>query len=284
MNVNPYHSERVNQNLLDNWYFGNPVNQRGQTEYTNIGYTIDRWNTNTAGTTVKVNATEKCVEISAPDKDAGIYQKIEFVTDSENTVTLSVLAKGVGYLTKWDGSYTNISANDWTIFKHTYTIPAGTNMASSYMPYIGAHPGKTLQVKAAKLEEGDRQTLAYQDSNGEWKLYEKPDYKVEMLKCQRYQFAVRKNSGIGCVVTGTLAYLFFPIPVQMKTTPKFIVHEPKGHIFASINNSHITTKKEDVYSLSDNVVTVRLIADFSSVQAGTVITADELTGLFDANL
>ena len=35
-----------NPNLLDNWYFGNPVNQRGQTEY-NTGvptiYTIDRW-------------------------------------------------------------------------------------------------------------------------------------------------------------------------------------------------------------------------------------------------
>ena len=35
---------RTNPNLLDNWYFGNPVNQRGQTEYTeDTTYTIDRW-------------------------------------------------------------------------------------------------------------------------------------------------------------------------------------------------------------------------------------------------
>ena len=33
---------RTNPNLLDNWYFGRPVNQRGQTEYTS-NYTIDRW-------------------------------------------------------------------------------------------------------------------------------------------------------------------------------------------------------------------------------------------------
>lgn len=36
-----------NPNLLDNWYFGNPVNQRGQAEYTGSGggniYCIDRW-------------------------------------------------------------------------------------------------------------------------------------------------------------------------------------------------------------------------------------------------
>ena len=32
-----------NPNLLDNWYFGNPVNQRGQTSYASAGYTIDRW-------------------------------------------------------------------------------------------------------------------------------------------------------------------------------------------------------------------------------------------------
>ena len=32
-----------NRNLLDNWYFADPINQRGQTEYNQAGYTIDRW-------------------------------------------------------------------------------------------------------------------------------------------------------------------------------------------------------------------------------------------------
>ena len=34
---------RSNPNLLDNWYLADPINQRGQTEYTGEGYTIDRW-------------------------------------------------------------------------------------------------------------------------------------------------------------------------------------------------------------------------------------------------
>lgn len=32
-----------NPNLLDNWYFADPINQRGATEYTAEGFTIDRW-------------------------------------------------------------------------------------------------------------------------------------------------------------------------------------------------------------------------------------------------
>ncbi len=34
-----------NPNLLDNWYFADPINQRGQMEYSDTGYTIDRWRT-----------------------------------------------------------------------------------------------------------------------------------------------------------------------------------------------------------------------------------------------
>ena len=43
-----------NPNLLDNWYFADPINQRGETEYTGSGYSIDRWRTNFSGDTVAV--------------------------------------------------------------------------------------------------------------------------------------------------------------------------------------------------------------------------------------
>ena len=39
-----------NPNLLDNWYFRNPVNQRELAEY-GEGYTIDRWCLYVSGTT-----------------------------------------------------------------------------------------------------------------------------------------------------------------------------------------------------------------------------------------
>ena len=41
-----HYRQFCNRNLLDNWYFGNPVNQRGATEYIINSfnqYHIDRW-------------------------------------------------------------------------------------------------------------------------------------------------------------------------------------------------------------------------------------------------
>ena len=44
----------VNPNLLDNWYWGNPVNQRGWAQgNTNFQYSLDRWISNDL--TVSVN-------------------------------------------------------------------------------------------------------------------------------------------------------------------------------------------------------------------------------------
>ena len=37
-----HYSQFCNRNLLDNWYFANSVNQKGQDEYSG-GYGIDRW-------------------------------------------------------------------------------------------------------------------------------------------------------------------------------------------------------------------------------------------------
>ena len=37
-----------NRNLLHNWYFGNPVNQRGKTVYSGAGFTVDRWQARSA--------------------------------------------------------------------------------------------------------------------------------------------------------------------------------------------------------------------------------------------
>ena len=52
--INTGFSYISNPNLLDNWYFGNPVNQRGQTSYAEMGYTVDRWKNSSGNTSVLV--------------------------------------------------------------------------------------------------------------------------------------------------------------------------------------------------------------------------------------
>ena len=41
-------------------------------------------------------------------------------------------------------------------------------------------------IIAAKLELGDKQTLAHKDSNGTWVLNELPPYTLELCRCKRF--------------------------------------------------------------------------------------------------
>ena len=75
---------RSNPNLLDNWYFADPINQRGQTEYTeNEQYTIDRWylrGTISQQLTVSSNGLRACLKSSNED---GNECKIENLSRNE---------------------------------------------------------------------------------------------------------------------------------------------------------------------------------------------------------
>ena len=85
-------------NLLDNWYFGNPINQRGQEHYDikNLVYTIDRWkssgnlDTRHYGT---LDISDDYVLIKSDNASMGIHQVLENVSDlNGKSCTLSVLA------------------------------------------------------------------------------------------------------------------------------------------------------------------------------------------------
>ena len=58
-----------NKNILHNWDFRNPVNQRGFTSGSNEGYTIDRWRLATSGHTAEV--VSDGIKLIA-DKNAGL--------------------------------------------------------------------------------------------------------------------------------------------------------------------------------------------------------------------
>ena len=51
----------------------------------------------------------------------------------------------------------------------------------------------SAKFKAAKLEFGPTQTLAYQDEEGNWQLFETPDYGEELAKCQRYLINIENS-------------------------------------------------------------------------------------------
>lgn len=84
---------KPNPNLLDNWYFGNPVNQRGQASYTDVGYCIDRWYLGTDGGVCLVE--DGYIRTVMSGSWFNFEQKVDNFADLKGkTVTASALVDG----------------------------------------------------------------------------------------------------------------------------------------------------------------------------------------------
>lgn len=176
-----------NPNLLDNWYFGNPVNQRGASgTISTEGYFFDRWKLVSGSVTINSGGIVL---------NGTIAQVLEYAVGQ--TVTATVLTPdGVTDVTPVYDDETK-----------TFTVTT---------------QGKT--IRAVKLELGTQQTLAHQE-NGVWGLNEIPDYGEQLRRCQRYCFVwgygAKKTSCLAvmqCVQPGVLFGLI-PTPVTMRNNP-----------------------------------------------------------------
>ncbi len=175
---------RSNPNLLDNWFFGRPVNQRGKTEYTeNWKYGIDRWLC--AGDGKVTIADGHCVFYGAVDQ--GLSVQMSDILGCTMTASL-LLADGtlltgtavntdnsidIPFVSNVDGMYLSLNATDLSGHRRfrTYSAPERA-------------------VLAAKLELGSTQTLAHKEGD-KWVLNEIPDYGEQLRRCQRYARAYK---------------------------------------------------------------------------------------------
>ena len=140
-----------NANLLDNWCFVNPVNQRGVSgTISTAGYFFDRW---------------KLVSGSVTINSGGIVL---------NGTIAQVLEYAVGQA---------VTATALTPDGVTDVTPVYDDEAKTFT--VTAQ-GKT--IRAVKLELGTRQTVAHQE-NGVWVLNEIPDYVEQLRRCQRFYYA-----------------------------------------------------------------------------------------------
>lgn len=221
-----------NPNLLDNWYFLNPVNQRGITSYTSTSaYQFDRWKGGAqAGTTT---LTASGVSITTPS-GASSKRLIEQVTELKSDdvagmkATLSVLTTSGLYTATDTLIVTSTSANRISLDLDNVGSLAIVNTQSGrgINVNIRAGVGITLTVIAVKLELGNTQTLAHNeetDENPVWVLNEIPNYATELLKCQQYLFLLpRYNSIRATAVRSDDVYFSIPIPVPLAKQPTLI--------------------------------------------------------------
>lgn len=207
----------VNPNLLDNWYFGNPVNQRGQTSYTGSGYTIDRWKLD-AGDGVTI---DNGLNIIKANSYFGQYFD-DFDKYIGRQLVGSVLM-GDGNL--YTGTYVyNGVLNQGQILFANSRLGMYINKLSDTLTQVEINTVlENEKVRAVGLELGSQQTLAHKEY-GEWVQNEIPKFGDQLAECQRYFVRIGSDSAYRIVGTGT-AYgnstcgILVPLPVEMRTTP-----------------------------------------------------------------
>ena len=187
-------AQRPNPQLLHNWDLTNAVNQRGLQEYTAVGYTIDRYRIITANTAVAVADTG--ITIRSTGSNIGVLRQV-IETQNElfgQTVTISVLLSNGSFVSSTGKIPSALPEQDATVA----VAALDSNGASGryFALFVDTNgllfvnlkvpAGGEMTVAAVKLELGNVQTLAHQDSSGKWVLNEIPDYGTELAKCQRY--------------------------------------------------------------------------------------------------
>lgn len=169
-----------NPNILINADFRNPVNQRGQTVYSN-GYSIDRW---IASSTCTITVKDGCIGATNTDANTFIYQKIEFPKSYiGRTLTLTFsTSNGLYSITKTIPSQFDGLIHNW------YGEERDGVCASIYIDSANSlcftlecrnTNGGNIDIYWAKLEEGEIATPFRP------RLYEE-----ELLLCKRYYQAI----------------------------------------------------------------------------------------------
>lgn len=224
----------VNPNLLDNWYFGNPVNQRGQTEYSAAGYTVDRWKLsqwNTDEVAAKLKKTGLNISGSAEGKANSTY--IEENIDSPfagKTVTISAIISEINKNSNTLCLF--LRANNTLLhscpIKSTGLVSTTYTFANNFDGIVGFEIGQggseggsgscDFTIIAAKLELGDTQTLAHKE-NGVWVLNEIPDFGEQLARCQRYCVAFNQYDTF--FPTDTSDFIV-ELPCPMRISPTII--------------------------------------------------------------
>ena len=235
----------VRPNLLVNPFF--KVNQRGQTSYTGEGYTVDMWKITGSRSTLDVTEDGITFSVSAEDTSRRyIGQKFETgAVKSGVDYTLSVLLQsgelysGTAQFPANSGSYNN-----------AFTIPGigdgRLNVDNNGVKevYFIVDQGSSLSLRAAKFEEGARQTFAYKDEDGAWQFLERPD-PLEELKCKRLQLILPQGDSLNYApigygyILGASARILIPTPIKMRTNPTL------GFINGSISGLTILTTTDN---------------------------------------
>lgn len=277
-------------NLLDNWYFVRPVNQRGfSSETGRSGYFIDRWKKSVYDTTTVSVGSGVTLDNSATDGTSSIRQIRETVLPG-GTYALSVcLAEcsgtcriSVDNAAEDTASAVIASKTITTAGVHSLTVTSG----SIKQVRISALAGAKIRIIAVKLELGSTQTLTRQNASGGWALNEIPNYGLQLEICRRYYQRIRTYGtyalplAFGHMASTTAGRVALPLPTPLRDVPTMTASGVKFAV-KSISSSVTLTATPTVFLALGNIIHLSFTLP-EAVNANAVATlcyygADEST-------
>lgn len=201
---------RAAHNLLDNSDFRNPVNQRGQSSYNGITYTIDRWRSWDSNNITTLNDGSISVSVHIVQN----IPKNRFKNGSSYTIALCAL-DGTLYVNS--GVYTP-DAEDFGDWTHTWVEITDSGDVAIYLRngtyawaalYEGSYTANTLPA------------------------YQPKGYAAELAECQRYYYQSWTGSiGANGIITRQAMALSrlasVELPCTMRTTPTITLYTSNG--------------------------------------------------------
>lgn len=225
------------------------VNQRGSSIYTGGVYGLDGWK---GGDYTKVTLASFGLNIQPTDSaQQAIYkQLLEYPSRLlGQTVTLSaILSTGALYTATstlpetLPAEMTGYCAIDGVLD----LLSQGGDSGLLYVRLKGAAPGGARSFRAAKLELGGVQTLAHQDTDGNWVLNETGDYARTLQQCQRYLLPLASDLVAASLIGTGIIYFFVPLPVTMRAKPSIAVNNFKVRSATGVDQTGFTFTAEAV--------------------------------------
>ena len=221
------------RNLLDNSDFTNPVNQRGQTSYNSVGYTIDRW---TKESNAILTIADDCINIdnSANSADEVLLQKVDSDTAAKmigKIVTVVICTSdGTVYansgVVAYDVPVGLIAPNGFTLQLYFYHTAESYQVARFIL-----RAGMSISVKWIALYEGSytADTLP---------PYVPKGYAAELAECQRYFRKGTQSVTIGTQYnSGSIFSLSVP---RMRIKPTVTLTEISSQGWGNVAASNYT--------------------------------------------
>ncbi len=211
-----------NPNLLHNWDFTNPVNQRGQTTYLSTSGeipTIDRWR---AGANMKVELVSGGIKLTG---QGGPYRNFRQTIENparlagkQVTVSLNILActgKFSSYFIQGSGGSSGgiIDAGFTGIKKFSVTLASASDIGGDLKFHIGnsSDADVSLTLASVKLEIGGVGTLKDTDV---------ADYGEQEIICQRYLVPISAAQRFRLEsYTADVLQFHIPTPQRMRVLP-----------------------------------------------------------------